>query len=235
MTKSGIEVLGRWGNLFIIIVISFTFILVLLFIPNMNMANIQPTLSGGIKSILLGAVKLYSFPFSQLVVFSMVISSFRRKKSPYKVYLLGSFIGGLILLITFTSVLLVVGIDSVTNMYYPTYSAISRIEVMKLGRIEILSGPIFSFGGFIKISVHLLAICIGIAKIFNCSDYRFIVIPVTQLLINQSYFTWDSAMSFYEFDGEMMLYFAFPFRTIFPIILLIVAKVRNRSRLIRSG
>jgi len=227
VAKSGIEVLGRWGSFFVLIVISLTFILLLLLVPNMNIANMRPTFANGIKPIFLGAIKLYSFPFSQLVVFSMILSNFRKKTSPYKVYVVGLLVGGIVISVTFLSVLLVIGIDSVSNMYYPTYAAVSRIEVMKIGGIEILSSTLFLFGGFVKISTHLLAICIGLTKIFSCSDYRFIVIPITLLLINLAYLTWDSTMGFYEFDGEMMLYFSFPFRTIFPIILLIIAKVKN--------
>lgn len=230
VAKNGTEVLGRWGSFFLLIVASFTSILILLLTPEMNINNIVPIFSNGIKPIFLGATKLYSFPFSQLVVFSMIFSSFRKKESPYKVYLLGLLIGGIIILITFTSVLSVVGINSVSKMYYPTYSAVSRIEIMKIGRIEIISGTLFSFGGFVKMSVHLLAVCIGLSKLFKCRDYRFIVIPITLLLINLAYLSWDSTMSFYEFDGEMMLYFSFPFRTIFPIILFIIAKVKNSSK-----
>lgn len=232
VVKGGIEVLGRWGNFFIPIVILFTVVLILLLIPEMNEANIRPLFSKGIKAIFHGAIKLYSFPFAQLIVFSMILTNFRDRNSPYRIYLWSLLIGGLVLLVTFTSSLLVVGADLISNMYYPTYTAISRVEIMKIGRLEILSATIFSLGGFVKISSHIFAICIGLTKIFKCQNYRFIAVPVILLLVNQAYFTWDSAMSFYEFDGEMMLYFAFPFRTIFPIVLLIFATLKKKSRLI---
>lgn len=229
VTKNGIEVLGRWGAFFIQIVIFFTLILILLLIPNMNINNVRPVLDKGIKPVLEGTIKLYSFPFSQLVVFSTIFSSFKRKASPYRVYFLGMLIGGVIILITFLCVLLTVGVNDISSMLYPTYSAISRINIMELQRIEILSATLFSLGFFVKISVHLLAICIGISKLFRIADYRFIVVPITLLLVNLSYLSWDSSMHFYKFDGEMMLYFAFPARTILPILIFIIVIVKRKK------
>lgn len=228
-TISGIEVLGRWGNFFIYIVVFFTFILILLLIPNSNIDNIRPILQNGLKPVLQGSIKLYSFPFSQLVVFSTILSGFKRKISPYRIYFLSLLIGGAIIFITFLSVILTVGVKNVSDLYYPTYSAVSRLNMLGLQGIEILSSVLFSLGGFVKISIHLLAICIGIAKIFKTADYRFIVIPITLMIINLSYLLWNSTMSFYEFDGEIMLYFAFPFRTILPILTFIIAEIKKKQ------
>ncbi|WP_176461959.1 GerAB/ArcD/ProY family transporter [Anaeromicrobium sediminis] len=225
----GIEALERWGSIFIQIVVFFTFILILLLIPNMNINNIRPVLSNGIKPVLQGASKLYSFPFSQLVVFSTIFSSFKRKISPYRIYFLGLLIGGIIIFVTFFSVLLTVGIEDISGLYYPTYTAVSRIDITGLERTEILSGILFSLGGFVKMSIHLLAICIGIAKIFRITDYRLIVIPITLMTINLSYLLWDSTMDFYEFDGEIMIYFAFPFRTILPILTFIIVEIKKKQ------
>lgn len=227
---SGIETLGRWGRFFFLLVIFFTSILILLLIPNLNINKIRPVLNEGIKPILQGSIKLYSFPFSQLVVFAVIFSSFRRKTSPYRIYFTTLLIGGVIIFITFLSVILTVGVKNISDMYYPTYNAVSRINIMGLERIEILSGIMFTIGGFVKISTHLLAICIGIAKIFKTSDYRFIVTPIAFMLINLSYLLWDSTMGFYKFDGDIMIYIGFPFRTILPILILIIAEVKRRYK-----
>jgi spore germination protein KB len=158
--KEGIEVMGRWAEFFVIILITFILSTVLLMIPNMNINNIRPILAEGIKPVMKGGASAFAFPFSQTVAFTMVFSNFKNKKSSYKIYLIGLFIGGIMLLINSLNDVLVLGINTCMNMYFPTYEVASKINIGDiLQRIEVITGIVFMLGTFIKLSIYLLAFC----------------------------------------------------------------------------
>lgn len=226
VSKEGIEVLGRWGFCFILIVILLTLIMLSLLIPSMSIDKIRPVFSNGLSPILQGTFKILIFPFSQIIVFSTVLSSFKRKKSPYKMYLLGLLIGGAIIFITSISVIFVLGANEASKAYFSTYAAVLRANVKVLERIEVLSSVLLAIGGFVKISMHLLAICIGISKIFKFTDHHFLIIPITLIMINITYLGWDSTMGFFEFDRMVMPYISFINRVILPVIIFVVAEIK---------
>ncbi|MGF7057640.1 GerAB/ArcD/ProY family transporter [Brassicibacter mesophilus] len=227
--KEGIEVLGRMGEVFAKIPIIFIIILVLLLIPNINLSNAKPILYNGMKPVFRGALSVLSFPLLDTVAFTMVFTGFKEKKSSYKIYVYSIAIGGLMLLTTSTIDLLVLGINAVSIFYYPTHTAVTRIDIgMIIQRVEVIAAIIFILGGFIKISICLLATSNGVAKIFRCKDYRFIVIPVSLLVLNLSYFEFDSIMSYVEWTKLYPLH-DFLFEIILPFIILIAAEVKKKK------
>jgi len=227
--KKGIELLGRWTELFTPFIVIFIFTIILLLIPHMNINNIRPVLSNGIKPIIKGAFYSFAFPFAETVILTMFFADFESKKSPYKVYIVGLLIGGFILVSLNLTILLVLGINTSLSFYFPTHSIATRINIGTFfQRVEIISAIIFILGGFVKMSICLLAVCKGIAKIFSCTDYRFIVVPIALLMSNLSLFIYDSTMEVIEFASTVSPYYKFPFQVIFPIIILIVAEKKKR-------
>ncbi len=198
----------------------------------MNIDNIKPIYSEGSRPVFKAAFGLLSFPFGQLVAsFAIAFSNFKHKHSSYKIYITGLLMGAFLLLINSLNTLLVLGIHIASNLHYLSYIAVSRINIGNfVKRAEVIIAISFILGGFVKISI-LLCTCKGIAKIFNFSDYKFIVIPITLLAINLSYFQYDSILSYSEFTIDIWPYFIFPFQTFLPIIIWITAEIKkNRTQ-----
>ena len=63
-------------------------------------------------------------------------------------------------------------------------------------------------------------------KVFRYSDYRFIVIPISLLGINLSYFLHENIMEYFYWILEIWTYYAMPFQVILPIIIWIVVKIK---------
>lgn len=229
VAKGGIEVLGRWGKFFFPMVLSLTIIMLGLFIPDMNINNIRPIMANGIKPLLLGTFKILIFPFSQIVVFSAVISNYKTKKSSYRIYLYGFLIGATIMLVTSFNVVSVLGVNNASSKYFSTHAAVSRINIGNIQRIEVLSSILFFLGGFVKMGVHLLAICIGVSKFLKCSEYRFLVTPIAVLLLNITYLAWGGTMEFFEFDRDVMPYISSVNRIILPIIIYVIAEMKKKK------
>lgn len=230
IVKEGIEVIGRFSQSFFIPVISFILVFVLLSVAKMNTDNIMPILSEGIKPIANGVFYVFSFPLGELGIYTIIFYRLKQRSSFYRVYMLGVLIGGIILLTISLTNLLVLGINTATSVYYQTHLAASIIDIGGfLQRIEAVIVIVFILAAFIKNSIYLLAACKGTAKIFGNSDYRFIVTPIALLMLNLSYFMFDSLMSYMEWDKDVWPYYAFPFQVILPIVIWIVAEIKNKQ------
>lgn len=232
VVKTGIEVLGRFGEYFVIFNVCFIVIIIFLLIPNMDVNNIRPTLYEGIKPVIKGAFSAFAFPFGEIVIFTMIFSaaSTIKTKSIYKVYICGLLISGVIILLTSTANILVLGVNIASSQYFPSYAAVSRIYIGDfIQRIEILIAITFLIGGFAKMSTCFLAASIGITKVFGFKDYRFIVTPLGSLLIIISYTIHDSIMDFIEWTMKIWPYYVFPLQVVVPIVLLITAEIKGRK------
>lgn len=230
IVKGGIEVLGRWSKFFLPIPIILIFTSSLLLIPQMNIDNIRPVLNNDIDSILKATYYTYVFPFADIVFFSIVLSSFKTKQSPYKIYIFSLLIAGIVVLVTGVVNILTIGVDMISSTYFPSYLTVSKINVGNvLQRIEVMVSISFFLGGFIKLSIELLVACKGFAKIFVCEDYRFITIPISLIPLNFSYYEFDSIMYYFGHALEIYPYITLPFQVIFPISILVVTVIKKKK------
>ncbi|MCY6483090.1 endospore germination permease [Clostridium aestuarii] len=228
--KNGVNLMSKWTASMVSYFICFIIISLLLLIPYMHINNILPILSNGIKPVLKTSFSTFTWPFGELLVFTMVFSVFESKESSYKIYIIGLLIGGTLALLTSLVNVLVLGVNAASIYYYPTYATMKRIDLgYFLESIEPVIGTIYTFGAFIKISIYLLATSKGIAKIFECNNYDFAVIPTGLLMVVLSYFGFTSIMNFWEYNNNIWIYYAFMLEMIFPITILVLAEIKNRK------
>lgn len=229
--KEGIEILGRWGEFFIGIVLFVTFLAILLLIPKMQINYIRPILYNGMKPVVMGAFSVFSFPLGETILFTMCFSSLKWKHSPYKVYTAGLFIGGMILVITSIADMLVLGPEINAMAHFPDYIVVSTLDMGDfLTRLEIIVAIVFMIAGFVKASICLLTVSKGVAKIFHCADYRFVVMPTALLMINLSYLIYDNIGEMQQWAFEIWRYYAFPFQVMLPVLMLVAAELKIRLR-----
>lgn len=230
--RKGIEVMGRCSESLLLINIAILIIAILLLIPDMDIDRMRPVFYGGIKPIILGAFDSFSFPFAQIFAFSLVFTNFKSKKSPYTIYFIGLLIGGMILLITSLANILILGANAASSMHYPSYATVGRMNIANvIQRLEVVVATVFVLGGFVKIGILLQCTCKGITKLCKFQDYRFIITPITLLVINLSFFQYDGTLHYNEFQVDAWLYFTFPFQVIIPIIIWITAEIRKKHLL----
>lgn len=225
--KSGIETLAKCSSYFIVGVFSLLVLLALLTIPNMKPENLLPIMYNGFKPVLQGAFAAFSFPFGELIVFMMVFDSLKTPSSSYKVYLMSLVIGGLVVFFISLRNVMVLGDDTIGSVYFPSYTAISRVNIGNfLQRLEITVSIVFTLSGFIKISICLLAATKGIAKLFGIKDYRVLVTPVGLLMANFAYLVYGNIMEMFDWATDIWAYYAFPFQVVLPLIILISVEVK---------
>ncbi|PAB59858.1 GerAB/ArcD/ProY family transporter [Anaeromicrobium sediminis] len=227
---NGIEVLARWAQITLNILLVLVTLTILLLIPNMDINRIMPILSDGMKPIFRGAFSAFSFPFAETIMFCLVFSSLKDSKSPYKVYTGGLVIGGFVVLVTAFTEMLVLGEVNYTELFFPAYSAVSRIDIGDIiQRSEIIVSISFMGGGFIKICICLMGACKGIEKVFGLKDYRYIVVPVGLLMINLSNIIYNNVREMTQWAFNIWPYYAIVFQVILPIIILLVIQIRKKK------
>ncbi|MGF7057670.1 GerAB/ArcD/ProY family transporter [Brassicibacter mesophilus] len=228
--KGRIEVLGRYSELFIFIPIIALFIVSVLLISKSDINNILPVLAEGMKPVFKGAFSIFTFPLAQIVIFTMFFTDFNHIKSPYKVYISGLLIGAIYLFINSLNNVLVLGVDNVVTSYYPTYIAVSAVDIGDLlQRIEVVSAIIFVVGGFIKVCSLSICTCKEVAKLFNLKDYSIIGTPVYLMIMNLSIFQYENIMHYFEFNRQIWPYYHFPFYVIIPITTWIIAEISHKT------
>lgn len=234
--RSGIEVMSR------ICVSVFPLLLVVIFsvqligLPQMHFNFLKPILGNGLIPVIKGGFSAFSFPFAESVLLMGVFFSLKTKKSPYKVYLIGTAIAGLLILIITIRNIVVLGI-TYTNYYFPAHVAVSMLSIGDfLQRIELTVAINFVFGVFIKTSVCLYVTSHGVAKLFNLKDYRSIVIQLALLMVFFAQSIYNSILEMTDWAFNVYDYYAFPFQVILPIILFITVeiKIRMKKKLVKD-
>ncbi|MBU3102036.1 MULTISPECIES: GerAB/ArcD/ProY family transporter [Clostridium] len=226
--KAGIEVLGRWAEFFSWIVILIVIIVPILSIPQMDIARLKPILSNGVATLLEGAFSSFTFPFGQIVIFTMVFSNISKVKNYKKTFIVGLLVGGGLILLTSLRNLLVLGNETVSGLYFHSTMSVSLIRLGFLQRLEMTVIIVFLACVFIKVSICIFAVCNGISKVFGFDDHKFIATPVALIMLSFSFFVYRSTMEAAFFTLNIWAYYSFTFEVIIPLVIFIVAEIRSR-------
>jgi spore germination protein KB len=85
------------------------------------------------------------------------------QKFIYGKYIIALLIGGLVVLLSSTSALLVSGDSLISIQFFPYYIVTRKVKFVNF---EIIASIIFIFTGFFKLSIFLIASCEGVCKIY---------------------------------------------------------------------
>ena len=228
--KEGIEVLGRWSEFFIWIVILIFFSVSVFSISQMNISRLKPILSSGAAPLLKGAFSSFTYPFGETVIFTMVFSNISKAKSFKKTFILGLLIGGGLIFLATLRNILVLGPETLSKVYFPSPMVISLIHIdTVLVRLEMTVAIEFLVCVFVKVSICIFAVCNGISKVFGFDDYKFIATPIALLMLNFSLFIYKSTMEMASWTLNIWPYYSFVFEVIIPLAIFIMAEIKSRS------
>lgn len=231
--KEGLETLSKCSILFSHIFIILVIFSIPLAMSDFNIYNILPILQNGIKPVLESGFLITSFPFTEAVFFCFLFSAIKVKSSLYNVFLKGSALGGFLIFIITLSLMLHIGPTLYGSLYFPTYFGASLISAGTfLERIEVVVSISFFLGGVVKACICLLVACKGFAKIINAEDYRFIVTPVSLLILILSLVLHPNAIDMLEWDISVWTYYSLPFQVLIPLFIFIIASFKHK-RLIK--
>lgn len=229
MAKKNIPTLGRFCAFFLPVVIFMLSMGYILSINNMTPNNLLPIMYDGIKPIIDGILSSIGFPFTESIVFIMIFNSLQNKNSASKVLTKGVLFAGLLLLFITVCDIMILGSNTLSISYFPSYTSLRRISIGNFfERVELTIILSFIFGVFAKSTCYLIAASKGIACLFNLKDYTFISAPLGFLVVSISYLLYENLREFWEttlFDTYNGLFF----QVILFFVVFIGAEIKIRK------
>ncbi|MDL4840578.1 GerAB/ArcD/ProY family transporter [Aquibacillus rhizosphaerae] len=226
--RLGIEVIARTAEIFFPYVVIAILLLISLVMPESDITNIQPVLQTDISSTLAGALPLMGYPFLEIVILLAVMNNVTNRKAP-KNFLIGVFIGGLLLTLITIMCVLVLGPDITTRNAYPTYALGKKISIADfLERIEILVAIIWFFTIFFKITSCFYVLAIGLSQTLQLKSYKTLTIPLTYLLLVSAAHVTQNVIATSQFLNSTWISVSITFGIILPLLLFIVGLIKKR-------
>ena len=227
----GIGVLGKWSQWFLLIVAVFIVFAALLLTQNMKLDNLRPALENGFAPVAKGAFSLISFPFGQIVAFLFILPPMEKRRGPYRVFIIGLLLGGALLFISSIANVLVLGVKSVSRLYYPSYSTLAIIRMGNfIQRLEMIATTIFMVTVFLKATVLLMGLMRSLASIFRLDRYGFILIPVVLLGVNYGFNAYEGNLQHHTGIVEYVPYFTTFYQIIVPFVIFLLLEWRMALR-----
>ncbi|MGN7397995.1 GerAB/ArcD/ProY family transporter [Peribacillus frigoritolerans] len=227
--RLGLETLARSAEIFFAFFIILFIILVIFVAPQIEFQNIQPLFETGIKPMT-RAVFLFTSNFSlPLIVFLMIFPvSVNQPKQAQKAFFIGTFIGGIFLIIIVVLTILVLGADQSANISYPSYALARKINVENfVQRIEGIMAIMWFITIYFKLVVYFYASVIGLAQTLNLKDYRPLTLPLGLILIVLPLITRTNIVQSNTWDKEIWPLYVLTYGLVLPLLLLAVNAFRK--------
>lgn len=229
MAKSGIETLGKSSVIILPVLILVVVLTSVLAISRMDVENLMPFMEHSLGKIAYGSYKVFTNPYAETVLFLCLAGALKKGESAYKVYTYSSLIATAILLMVIMRNILLLGPALGNAEYFPSYAT---ARVLNVGDFLVhMEGTItmnFILAGIVKITVCLVAVAKGTARLFGIQDYKSIIFPAGLLVAALSTCLYSNIVEMFDFLNVYMIY-AIPFQIIIPVVVWILAEVKSRK------
>lgn len=202
---SGLEIIGRMADFITPIILLSILIFLLLIVQNADWLNLLPPFGTGGKGILKGSI-VPSTWFSEIFLASFLLPYIKQKnKKTFSLIFSMLLITG-VLLITFTIVTAVIGVELSSRLTIPIFISSSLGTTLFFEHLDILFVAIWILGATIKIIVfsYFGVICLG--QTLKMKNEKFLILPLSLLM---------GILSISLFENEMHIFhyirYTFPY------------------------
>ncbi|MEW9669860.1 endospore germination permease [Ammoniphilus sp. 3BR4] len=228
--RLGLETFARASEILLPWVLFLFFILVLSIAPQIELQKIQPILEEGIKPVMAGTFQVLGLPYLQLVMLLMIFPYVNRNQEAKKAFLLGTLMGGILLIVITSLSILVLGPDLTERQMYPSYTLAKKINVGNfLQRVEAMVAGIWFITIYFKLAIVFYVSTVSFAQTFKLKDYRFLIFPLGMIIIVLSITNYPNIVYFQSFIAKIWTPYSLTFGLFFPILLAGVAAFRKKQ------
>ncbi|KRF09968.1 spore gernimation protein [Paenibacillus sp. Soil787] len=229
--RSGIEVMARMFALLLITIFIFSAIVMLLTLPVYRVELLMPLFPHGFKPVLHGAYIAYGFPYAELVLFSMVLPFVRKDQEPLGKFMFSSLlISGISL--TFVIMCTIMALGPISgNLKFSLFTLARLIEVAEIiERVESIMGITLIAGSYMKTTIVLFAINLGLSQLLRIQDEKILIFPIAFFAAMLSLTLFKNELEFSRHVGTVWPLFI-TLTGVLPILLLtIVTMVKSRQK-----
>lgn len=227
----GLETIARAGEIFFPWVLLFFIAMVIFLMPQIRLIQIKPFLDEGIKQVIRASLPFIGTPFMELIVLLMVIPYVNCPQKVNKAFLLGTLIGGILLIIIILMSILVLGAGMTARHMYPSFNLAKIISIGKfLERLEVIMAGIWFITIFFKLTICFYASVLSFAQIMKMKNVHPLLLPLGMILIVLSIVSYPNSSYFLNFVSKIWFPYAFTFGVLLPVCMISVKLIRKKSR-----
>lgn len=222
--------LFAYGSIAIILINS------LFLYKDIDIKNLQPSLSLPVEKYLIGTHTITMLPMCDLFILMMFLPDMHKPKEFGKAISRGLSIGAAILLFVVIRDITVLG-GEITITSFPTLTTIRKIDIADiLTRMDIFYILLLLSLMFYKVSMLFTACITGVQRLMRFDSYRFLVRSFGALLLIYTLIVFRATSEHLEFlhNGAAVFFQTF-FLFMLPLVTLITAVCRSSFRKARAG
>ncbi len=227
--RLGLETFSRTSEMLFPYVLLFLLLLIGFLLPQVELKNITPIFEHGLNPIIRGTYHILGMPYLSLVIFLMIAPYVDVPEKVGKSLLISSLFGGILLILTTSLSLLVLGPEVTARLNFPPYVLAQRIDIGNfIQRIEIISGAFIFITLFLKTTITFYAMVLSLAQTLELKNYNLLTLPlgIIVLVISISFF--PNIIYYHAFISEAWTPIALIFGLIFPLLLLGVDMIKSK-------
>lgn len=231
--RYGVEAFARMGELLYPFMVGLCAVLVILLLPQVNVANLKPYVTAGPVPIMHGGFIAFTFVFTEMVILLSLVPHVSAKDGAKltKPILSGLAFGGAVLVVTVLFCVLVLGPSLMVTKYYSTFVLAQKIQIGHfLERLEAIFAFLWIITVFYKTLLLFFSMTEGIGCLLGLRENRMLTIPLGMMLL-----VWTSAGTPNITVYNAILTTAYPWFDLtfcagLPVLLLAILLIGGRSR-----
>ncbi|TVY11127.1 GerAB/ArcD/ProY family transporter [Paenibacillus cremeus] len=198
--RSGIEVMARMFTLLLYSMFFFGIWVVLLASPNYRVEYLLPVFPDGIKPVLHGLYYTFGFPYAEVVIFASLLPFVRKEKNDrLTAYMFAALIiSGIALSTAVVCSILAMG-PLAGELKYSLFQIARLISVGDIvERIESVIGMSLIAGSYMKATIALYVLNLGLSQLLKLKDDRLLVFPLALISFLHSLIMFKNEAEFAE-------------------------------------
>jgi spore germination protein KB len=233
--QKGFEVVARIGELYfgLVYLLALAGFTLVIFSGLIHLENLRPMFENGWMPILKTvAGQTLTFPFGEMIVFTMLLPYLNEPKKAKMVCISGMVLSGLNIAIAVVINTATLGVDLYARSPFPLLNTIGKIQIGNfIERLDVFFMLYLMIGGFFKITIFYYAAVVGTADIFRFKSHKKLCFPMGFIILFASM---SIASNYAEHAKEGLkvvpIFLHWPFQIFIPIMLLLIAYFRNRKK-----
>lgn len=225
----GLEIFTRINEVYFYIFISIIIAIIVLNFMDMDFKQLTPVLADGLMPVAKAAYHQI-FWFSEIIVIAMLIPSLRSTQTVRRATIISIVLIGTLALFLFIGIVAIFGAQT-SRYIYPLFMFVRYISVADfIERTDTFFFITWVSNALIKTTLLYYCTVLAISQWLGLKDYKPLIIPIGLVLIYLPFFLWSNISEVLEQLSTMLF---FPYSIIqagVPLILLIVAKFKNRGK-----
>lgn len=223
--RNGIEVFTRVIVFLLLPSLLFFLVISILTLPYAEFGRLLPFLEKGYKPVIRGLITAASFPFGEIVIFSMILYRVNNSRPGGRGLMYGLIIGLIVLELGIIRTIAVLGVESCIRYIYPVIGAVEEVPISNIFiMILTLNWFVFAFG---KLTICFYVFTTGLSQWLKIDNERILLAPTGVIITAFSIFIYSNYIEEIYFASKINPFYKIPIELGIPFLLWVAAKFRS--------